>query len=290
MTWLLRVLREAKPVSRGWLLASIASGLAALALGILFAAYPHLDIQIAAWFFDPDAAKFPMASTYEWNLVRQIANCLSFLLLLPALFALLRKLAFPGTPMLIAPSVAVFLLGSFLLAPGLTSNLVLKENWGRPRPNHVQQFAGAAEFQPWWRPSGACERNCSFVSGEASQAFWMVAPASLTPPQVRPVALGAAVVFGASVGGLRIAFGRHFVTDVLFAGVVTLLIVAMLYRLLLNPVRRNDARLETLIERASIALHRGTGAALARFGTALAQAGGSLRQTGRHLHKRIACL
>jgi len=276
-------------VSRFWLFA-VASGLSALALGIVFAVYPHLDIQVAAWFFDPDAAKFPLASDYEWNVVRRIANCLSLFLLLPALFALLRKLLFPGSPMLIAPSVVVFLLGSFLLAPGLATNLVLKENWGRPRPNHVEQFAGAAEFQSWWRPGGACERNCSFVSGEASQAFWMVAPASLAPPQVRPMALGAAVVFGASVGGLRIAFGRHFVTDVLFAGVVTLLIVAMLYRLLLNPVRRNDARLEALIERGSIALHRGTGALLASLGTALAHAGGSLRQTGRHLHKRIACL
>ena len=244
MTWIPRILSAARPVSRGWLLASVAAGLSALAVGILFAAYPHLDIQVAAWFYDPDAEKFPLARTYEWNLVRQTANCLSFLLLLPAAFALLRKLAFPGSPMLMSPSVVVFLLGSFLLAPGLVSNLVLKDNWGRPRPNHVQQFAGADEFQPWWRPSNVCERNCSFVSGEASQAFWMVAPASLTPPQVRPVALGAAVVFGASVGGLRIAFGRHFVTDVLFAGVVTVLIVAMLYRLLLDPVRRNDARLE----------------------------------------------
>jgi len=290
MASILTGLRATKPLSRGWLLASVAAGLSGFAIGLLFAVYPHLDIQIAAWFFDSDAATFPLAKSYAWNTVREIANCLSFLLLLPALFALLRKLVFPSAPMLITPSVAVFLLGSFLLAPGLATNLVLKDNWGRPRPHHVQQFAGAAEFQPWWRPSGVCERNCSFVSGEASQAFWMVAPASLTPPPVRPVALGAAVVFGTLVGGLRMAFGRHFLTDVLFAGVVTILIVAMLYRLLLAPVRRNDARLEKAIERTSVALHKSTGALLARLGTALAHAGGALRQTGRHLHKRIACL
>jgi hypothetical protein len=67
------------------------------------------------------------------------------------------------------------------VGPGLTANLVLKENWGRPRPNSVEQFAGNAPFQPWWRPSQSCQRNCSFVSGEASQAFWTVAPASLAP-------------------------------------------------------------------------------------------------------------
>jgi len=80
----------------------------------------------------------------------------------PALFALLRKLVFPEQKMLIAPSVVLYLLGSFLLAPGVTSNLLLKENWGRPRPIGVQQFAGTADFQPWWRPGGACKRNCSF--------------------------------------------------------------------------------------------------------------------------------
>jgi hypothetical protein len=132
-----------------------------------------------------------------------------FLLLAPAAFALLRKLVFPSEKMLIAPSVVLYLLGSFLIGPGVTSNLLLKEIWGRPRPNSVQQFAGTASFQPWWRPSEACKRNCSFVSGEASQAFWTVAPASLAPPQVRPVALGAAVVFGTAVGSLRVVFGRH---------------------------------------------------------------------------------
>ncbi len=82
------------------------------------------------------------------------------------------------------------------------------------------------------------------MSGEASEAFWTVALASLAPPQLRPIALGSAVVFGTAVGGLRVVFGRHFVTDVVFAGILTIIVVTVLYRLLLDPVRRNDARLE----------------------------------------------
>jgi len=171
-------------VSRGWLLSSIALG---LALGALFAAYPLWDLQVADWFFDHERAKFPLAVNYQWNLVRRAANWVPFLLLLPAVFAVLRKLVFPSAPMAMAPSVVLFLIGSFAVGPGLTSNLLLKENWGRPRPNSVQQFAGTATFQPWWRPSAACKRNCSFVSGEASQAFWTVAPANLAPPQLRPI-------------------------------------------------------------------------------------------------------
>jgi threonine/homoserine/homoserine lactone efflux protein len=97
-------------------------------------------------------------------------------------------------------------------------------------------------------------------------------------------------VFGAAVGGLRVVFGRHFVTDIVFAGVITILIVVALYRLLLHPARRNDARLEKGIERFSVVLHRGTGALLAGAGAALANAGGTLKETGQNLHKRVAYL
>ena len=274
-------------MARGWLFASIGLG---VVLGVVFAAYPLIDLEVARLFFDDRKANFPIAMTYERNLVRQIANWNPLVLLVPALFALLRKIVFPGSKMLIAPSVVIFLIGSFIVGPGLTSNLLLKENWGRPRPNAVQQFAGAADFQPWWRPGGACERNCSFVSGEASQAFWVVAPASLTPPQVRPIAMGTAVVFGASVGAMRIVFGRHFVSDVIFAGIITIAIVMGLYALLLEPIIRNDARLEKLIERGSVGMHQSIGAFLAGAGTALAHAGSAMRHTGHTLHKRTACL
>ena len=274
-------------MSRGFLLSFIALG---LVLAVLFAAFPVWDLEVAQYFFDPKRARFPLSISYEWNLIRQAANWVPFLLLAPAVFALLRKLVLPEQKMLVAPSVVLYLLGSFLIGPGVTSNLLLKENWGRPRPNGIQQFAGTADFQPWWRPSGACKRNCSFVSGEASQAFWTIAPATLAPPQMRPLALGGAVIFGTAVGSLRVVFGRHFVSDIVFAGLITIAIVFALYRLLLDPLRRNDARLERGVERVSIGLHRGIGALLGGAGQALANAGTSLRSTGQHLHKRVACL
>jgi lipid A 4'-phosphatase len=87
-----------------------------------------------------------------------------------------------------------------------------------------------------------------------------------------------------------VAFGRHFVSDVVVAGLITIFIIFALYRLLLAPARRNDARLELGIERASRAIHRGIGAVLGSVGEVLARAGTSLRSTGQHLHKRVACL
>ena len=274
-------------VTRNWLLASVAVG---VLVGVLFAAFPFWDLEIAGLFFDPTAAKFPLSIDYSANIIRRIANWIPFLLLAPAVFVLLRKLALPSSKMLMAPSVVMFLVGSFLLGPGLTSNLLLKENWGRPRPNFVQQFAGSETFQPWWHPSTACKRNCSFVSGEASQAFWTVAPASLAPPQIRPFALGGAVLFGTAVGAMRVVFGRHFVTDIVFAGVITIAIVMALYRLLLDPLRRSDERMERTIVLASRALYRGLAAGLAGAGWVLSKAGAALSQAGQHLRERVARL
>jgi len=100
----------------------------------------------------------------------------------------------------------------------------------------------------------------------------------------------AANVFGTAVGSLRVVFGRHFITDVVFAGLITIAIVMALSRVLLDPIRRNDARLERGVEWVSIRLHRLVGAGLGAAGQALAGAGSSLRSTGQHLHKRVACL
>jgi lipid A 4'-phosphatase len=101
-------------VARGWLLASVILN---LVLGVVFAAYPVIDLEVARLFFDNQKAKLLIAVTREWNSLRQFANWIPFLLVLPALFALLRKIVFPTSKMLVAPSVFVFLLGSLSWGP-----------------------------------------------------------------------------------------------------------------------------------------------------------------------------
>jgi len=85
-------------------------------------------------------------------------------------------------------------------------------------------------------------------------------------------------------------FGRHFFTDIVFSGVFTIAIVGVLYWLLIDPVRRSDARLEAAITRVSLALHRGIGALLIGAGAGLLKIGGVLRDTGQRVRKRIADL
>jgi hypothetical protein len=56
-------------------------------------------------------------------------------------------------------------------------------------------------------------------------------------------------------------FGRHFVSDIVFAGLITIAVIMALYRILIAPFARNDARVERGIERVATALHRMVGSA-----------------------------
>ena len=106
-----------------------------------------------------------------------------------------------------------------------------KDHWHRPRPIQTQDFNGPDPFTPWYDDDGACEKNCSFVSGEAATGFWMVAPASVLPPPWRGPAIVAAFAFGFGAGLLRLAFGGHYLSDVLLGGLITLIVIEVVRRL-----------------------------------------------------------
>ena len=236
----------------------------AAATGLLFGLYPRLDIDVSAGFFDPVAKRFfgdpATARAVNWPAFgRELAMWAVAALAVPAGVTLLIKLIRPCTRMLIPARAVVLLLATLLLAPGLLTNVVLKEHWGRPRPIDVREFAGNETFVAWWDPRGGCLHNCSFVAGEGSGAFWTLAPAALAPPHVRPLAYLAALGFGAATGGLRIAFGGHFFSDVVFSGVFTFLIIWAVHGVLYRWPRAaiSDDALETAIERTFQPIHVG---------------------------------
>jgi membrane-associated phospholipid phosphatase len=137
------------------------------------------------------------------------------------------------------------------------TNLILKDHWGRPRPIDVTTFGGDQQFVPWWDPRGACPDNCSFVAGEPSGAFWTLAPAALLPPPWRAPAYGAALVFGAGIGLVRMVGGGHFFTDVVFSGVFTFLLIWLVHGLLFRwrATRISDRAVERALERLALPLH-----------------------------------
>jgi membrane-associated PAP2 superfamily phosphatase len=206
----------------------------AVACGLLFGLHPDLDLKISGLFYDPVKKDF----MWRWNPVlgflRDAAMWVIAALVAPAFIAIVVKLWRPGRPMPVPGRAVVFLIATLAIGPGLLVNVTLKDYWPRSRPIDVPQFNGEERFTAWWDPRGGCGKNCSFVAGEGSGAFWTLAPAALAPPAWRPLAYGGALAFGAAVGGLRITFGAHFISDVIFAGVIVFLIIwtahGLLYR------------------------------------------------------------
>jgi membrane-associated phospholipid phosphatase len=126
----------------------------------------------------------------------------------------------------------IWLLSGLALGPGLLVNGLLKAHWGRPRPVNVDVFGGDAVHQTVWVISDWCDRNCSFVSGEASSSAWLVAAALVTPKPVRLAVIAATLIYAVSLSLTRIAFGGHFLSDVVLAWLICGLIFSIIYRLI----------------------------------------------------------
>jgi membrane-associated PAP2 superfamily phosphatase len=225
----------------------------AATVGLVFGLWPDLDLKLAGLFFEPARHGFWRSFDPFFLRLRDASTWLIALVAAPAFIAPIVKFLRPRRPLLMPGRASVLMMVTLALGPGVVTNLLLKEHWGRPRPIDVTEFGGAEHFRPWWDPRGDCPKNCSFVAGEASGAFWTLAAAAVAPPPWRAGAYAAALAFGAAVGALRMASGAHFFSDVVFAGVFTFLVIWLTHGLLYRwrATRISDAAVERAIERLS---------------------------------------
>ena len=230
----------------------------AIVTGLVFGFFPELDLRVARHFYGYIDASH---NVFAWRIypplmtARNIGIWAGTILVAPAVVALVTKLIFPQRKMLISGRAIVFLIATLALAPGLMVNIVLKDHWGRPRPIDVAEFDGPQHFIAWWNRHGDCPYNCSFVSGDVAGAFWTVAPAALAPPQWRALAYGAALALGTGMAAIRVMAGAHFVSDVVFAGVFTYLIIWVMHGLIYRwpRTRLSDEKIEAALARAGFA-------------------------------------
>lgn len=205
-------------MSRQFPIFLLAGGILSLAL---FALWPQLDLDAAAFFYR--SGQF-IGGTPTGDGFRRLFYDAPYVLLAALLIAALaRKMGWIAR----GPNgrAVVFLLATLALGPGLLVNGVLKEISHRPRPEQTKDFGGPWVFQPYDSFAGQCRKNCSFVSGEAATAAWTLAPALLAPPPARVAAVAAAVLFTLATGLLRMAFGGHYLSDVLFGALFSFVIV-----------------------------------------------------------------
>lgn len=218
------VTRSARAHPWRWLVAAFAA----------LIVFPAIDVTISSWFFDPTHRVF-VARVWgpsEW--IRRSMPYYLFALAGLILVAWLAGEALRRRFFGVSRRVALYLLLALALGPGLVVNLVFKDYWGRARPSTIHQFGGADCYTPPFALSGQCDHNCSFPSGHAALAFWLVAFALLAPARWRPVAVAGTVAFGAMVGLSRIAQGGHFLSDVVASGAITIAIILWLYRHILG--------------------------------------------------------
>jgi lipid A 4'-phosphatase len=228
--------------------------------GLVFGLYPALDLAVSRYFYgfvDSSHNVFAWRISPPLMLARNVGLWIGTVLVAPAVAALVVKLVLPRRKIFISGRAVVFLIATLALAPGLVVNVLLKDHWGRPRPIDVTQFGGTQHFTAWWDPRGDCPANCSFVSGDVAGAFWTIAPAALAPPQWRALAYGAALALGTGMAAIRVMAGAHFVSDTVFAGVFTFLIIWLVHGLIYRwpRTRLSDEAIERAIERLATPGH-----------------------------------
>lgn len=202
---------------------------------VVFAAVPEVDIALSALLTD-GAGGF-IAAQMGWPQVLNAVLRRSFELVALGLVVL----AFGAALLRVRPASGLrcwaFLAAAILIGPGLIVNLILKEHSGRARPMHIEAFGGDHLFSPMLRVADQCLTNCSFTSGEAALTSAMVfAALALGWPHFGPRGRRNAVLVGvgltALVMFLRVALGRHFVSDVLASTLISAFVCLALYRLM----------------------------------------------------------
>lgn len=114
----------------------------------------------------------------------------------------------------------LFVASCLAIGPGAVTNLAFKDQWGRARPREIVEFGGAKIFTAALIPANQCRKNCSFVCGEASSIFMIFFAPGLLFWRRSALLLGTGLLAGSAAGLIRIAQGGHFLSDVVFAGIV----------------------------------------------------------------------
>ncbi len=200
----------------------------------IFHAWPMIDVRLSEYFFSgPLCLGSPTTiscGSFHLGMDRPIIALRWFLYALPyvAVCLIVASLVLARASRRFRnqfPIQRLWLsLGSLVLGTGLITNLILKAHSGRPRPSQTDLFGGSLQFMPAGSFHGACQSNCSFISGEASGAGWLVCILILLPPRYR--AWIAPPVMLASLATLffRVAVGAHYTSDVILGWLFSIVI------------------------------------------------------------------
>lgn len=199
----------------------------------IFILWPSIDIQTSQLFFNNGF--YMKGSWWEDLLYYSVRPFLISVLATLVVLWLFNKFTHKNLLGINGKKVAFFTL-VLVIGSGIIVHLVLKNNFNRPRPIHIEEFNNNRIFTPAFVITEGKNINYSFSSGHSSAAFSALALALLF--KHRKAALMLAFTYGSLVSLARIAAGGHFLSDTVVSFFIMAIITDIFYYMLF--VRHQD--------------------------------------------------
>lgn len=227
-----------------WLLTPLA-----VLAGLLAMENTSIDLMISHWFYDSALHDFPLRYTFFFDTV--LHHWTKYLVILTTCMIVAGLLLTWVIPALARwRSMLLFLALAMVLAP-LTVSL-LKLVTDRPCPWDFVEFGGLEPYTHLFQFRGTAHaRGQCFPAGHAATGFALMAFFFAFHHEHRHAlargALLAGVLAGVLLGIARIAQGAHFMSHVLWSGLVCWLVMVGIYAALFTPRSSDRSSLRTRI-------------------------------------------
>lgn len=211
--------------------------LCGLSAAVLFSIWPELDLYASSLFYE-GKGQFLLKNNLLGTIPRVLFRTFFIGFCAISVFGLLYVIFKNKSLLGFGIPHWAYLLVCLVIGPGILTNSILKDHWGRARPIQIEQFGSSGKFTPALVPSTACKRNCSFVSGEASSIFMVFFSLAMLLSAYRKSLLIGGILIGGLAGIMRMGMGGHFLSDVTFSGIFMLLTASALYWLIFTRTDR----------------------------------------------------
>lgn len=209
-------------------------------LTFLLILFPEVDISFSQLFFSEESGFIYQENFLVYQLYALLPLLTKLFILVCLLYLVYLVVKYRSYKRILRSGV-FFLVIAAAISPGLVVNEVFKENFGRARPRHIEEFNGKREFTGAFTMSDQCKRNCSFSSGHAAMGYFLTAIAYTTNLLYFNRIYLIGIVFGSLVGLSRIVMGGHFLSDVLASAFVVLFldhVIFILWQMLIKNLKK----------------------------------------------------
>ncbi len=200
-----------------------------LASSLVFITFPQIDLFISDLFYN--GKEFPLNGSAVEEFFYHSVRPVILLFALGSIAVFFYNLISKNNLFGINAKVMLYLLLVLSIAPGLVVNAVLKENWGRARPNQTMHYGGDKAFTPAFVMSN--QGGYSFSSGHTAAAFSLIGFALLAKNRKKFWML-LAISYGVLVSLARVAAGGHFFSDVVTSFFIVYIFTHILYKLIIE--------------------------------------------------------